>query len=113
LFTRLAVAEAELRAMKEMLAKLLDVLADVTANQDELRQDHDDWRWWAERVLADQRKSWWRRVIRRIGMIDPKQLTSRDDKALRPNALGLIFRTLVIVIVGLLFWHAVLAAVKP
>jgi hypothetical protein len=30
-------------------------------NQDELRQDRDEWRWRAERLLADlQRGAWWR-----------------------------------------------------
>jgi argininosuccinate lyase len=54
LFTRLAAVEAELRAMKDMLAEL-------KVNQDELRRDRDDWRWRAERLLADlQRGAWWR-----------------------------------------------------
>jgi hypothetical protein len=54
LFTRLAVAEAELLAMKDMLAEL-------KVNQDELRRDRDEWRWRAERLLADlQRGTWWR-----------------------------------------------------
>jgi len=38
LFTRLAIVESELRAMKDMLAQL-------KVNQDELRQDRDEWRW--------------------------------------------------------------------
>jgi hypothetical protein len=46
LFTRLAVVEAELAAMRDMLAEL-------KVNQDELRQDRDEWRWRAERLLAD------------------------------------------------------------
>ena len=54
LFTRLAVVEAELSAMKGMLAEL-------QVNQDELRRDRDEWRWRAERLLADlQRGAWWR-----------------------------------------------------
>jgi hypothetical protein len=54
LFTRLAVVEAELRAMKDMLAEL-------KVNQDELRHDRDEWRWRAERLLADQQQgAWWR-----------------------------------------------------
>jgi hypothetical protein len=54
LFTRLAVVEAELRAVKDMLAEL-------KVNQNELRQDRDEWRWRAERLLADlQRGAWWR-----------------------------------------------------
>jgi hypothetical protein len=54
LFTRLAMVEAELLAMKDMFAEL-------KLNQDELRRDRDEWRWRAERVLADlQRGAWWR-----------------------------------------------------
>ena len=55
LFTRLAVAEAELQAMKGLLAEVLDKLAEVEANQDELRQDRDEWRGWAQRLLAPRR----------------------------------------------------------
>jgi hypothetical protein len=54
LFTRLTVVEAELLATKGMLAEL-------KVNQDELRRDRDEWRWRAERLLADlQRGAWWR-----------------------------------------------------
>jgi hypothetical protein len=54
LFTRLNAVEAELRAMK-------DLLAELTVNQDALRRDRDEWRWRAERLLADQeRGAWWR-----------------------------------------------------
>ena len=49
LFTRLAVAEAELRAMKDMLAEL-------KVNHDELRKDRDEWRWRPEGLLAEQRR---------------------------------------------------------
>lgn len=49
--------------MKDMLAEILDKLAEVEVNQDELRQDQDE-RWQvAERLLTDRRPSWWRRVI--------------------------------------------------
>jgi len=64
LFTRLAVVEAELRAMKDMLAEL-------KVNQDELRQDRDEWRWRAERLLADlQRGAWWRWWNRATAALD-------------------------------------------
>ena len=57
LFTRLAAVEAELSAMKDMLVEL-------KVNQDELRRDRDEWRWRAERLLAElQRGSWWRRRV--------------------------------------------------
>jgi hypothetical protein len=58
LFTRLNAVEAELRAMK-------DLLAELTVNQDALRRDRDEWRWRAERLLADQERGAWRRWDRR------------------------------------------------
>jgi hypothetical protein len=54
LFTRLNAVEAELRAMK-------DLLADLKVNEDALRRDRDEWRWRAERLLADrERGALWR-----------------------------------------------------
>jgi hypothetical protein len=54
LFTRLAAVEAE-------LAAVIEIVADLRVNQDELRRDRDEWRWRAERLLADlQRGVWWR-----------------------------------------------------
>ena len=47
LFTRLNAVEAELRAMR-------DLLAELKVNQDGLRRDRDEWQWRAERLLADQ-----------------------------------------------------------
>jgi hypothetical protein len=64
LFTRLAIVETELRAMKDMLAEL-------KVNHDELRRDRDEWRWRAERLLADQQRgAWWRWVRRADAMPD-------------------------------------------
>jgi hypothetical protein len=64
LFTRLAAAEAELSAIKDMLAEL-------KVNQDELRRDRDEWRWRAERLLADrQRGAWWRWRRRTAAALD-------------------------------------------
>ncbi len=64
LFTRLAVVESELRAMRHMLAQL-------KVNQDELRQDRDEWRWRAECLLADlQRGAWWRLCTRAAATLD-------------------------------------------
>jgi hypothetical protein len=62
LFTRLAVAEAELRAMEEILADVLDILAEVKADQDQMRQDHDAPLGRVERLLTDQRRPWWQRL---------------------------------------------------
>ena len=64
LFTRLASVEAELSAMKDMLVEL-------KVNQDELRRDRDEWRWRAERLLAElQRGSWWRWRRRAAAALD-------------------------------------------
>ena len=62
MFTRLAVAEAELRAMEEILADVLDILAEVKANQDQMRQAHDTRLGRVERLLTDQRRPWWQRL---------------------------------------------------
>jgi hypothetical protein len=62
LFTRLAVAEAELRAMEEILGDVLDILAEVKANQDQKRQDQDARLGRVERLLTDQRRPWWQRL---------------------------------------------------
>jgi hypothetical protein len=64
LFTRLAAVEAELAAMRDMLAEM-------KVNQDELRRDRDEWRWRAERLLADlQRGAWWRWCNRAAAALD-------------------------------------------
>jgi hypothetical protein len=64
LFTRLAAVEAELLAMR-------DLLADLKVNQDELRQDRDEWRWRADRLLAElQRGAWWRWCNRATAVLD-------------------------------------------
>ena len=56
LAVKLAVAEAELEGLKALLAE-------VKANRDELRQDRDEWRGRAERLLAPpERRPWWRRL---------------------------------------------------
>ena len=64
LFTRLAAVEAELLAMRDMLAEL-------KVNQDDLRRDRDEWRWRAERLLAElQRGAWWRWRRRAVAGLD-------------------------------------------
>ena len=62
MFTRLAVAEAELRTMEEILADVLDILAEVKANQDQMRQNHDARLGRVERLLTDQQRPWWQRL---------------------------------------------------
>ena len=64
LFTRLTAVEAELSAMK-------DILAELKVNQDELRRDRDEWRWRAERLLADlQQGTRWRWYNRAAAALD-------------------------------------------
>ena len=64
LFTRLNAVEAELRAMK-------DLLAELKVNQDGLRRDRDEWRWRAERLLADQESgALWRWLRRADAALD-------------------------------------------
>jgi hypothetical protein len=64
LFTRVAAVEAELRAMR-------DKLAELKVNQDELGRDRDEWRWRAERLLAElQRGAWWRWRRRTAAALD-------------------------------------------
>ena len=48
--------------MEEILADVLDILAEVKANQDEMRQDHDARLGRVERLLTDQRRPWWQRL---------------------------------------------------
>jgi hypothetical protein len=57
LAVKLAASEAELTGLKALLAE-------VKANRENLRQDRDDWRGRAERLLAGpQRQAWWRRLV--------------------------------------------------
>ena len=58
LFTRVAAAEDELRTVEEILADVLDILAEVKANQDKIRQDQDARRALAERPVRDRGRSW-------------------------------------------------------
>ena len=59
LFTRLAVAEDELRFVKDTLAEVLDVLAEMKASQDAMRRD-DDERRRAESFPTDRHRRWGR-----------------------------------------------------
>ncbi len=51
-----------LAAAEEKIEGLKALLAEVRASRDELRQDRDEWRGRAERLLTDQRRPWWRRL---------------------------------------------------
>jgi hypothetical protein len=48
--------------MEETLADVLDILAEVRADQDQMRQDHDARLGRVERLLTDQRRPWWQRL---------------------------------------------------
>lgn len=58
LFSRVAATEAELRAVEDILADVLDILAQVKAKQDEIRQDPDAQSGQAERPVTAQRRPW-------------------------------------------------------
>jgi hypothetical protein len=61
---RLAVLDAEIKGLKDLLAEMRANRDDLRANRDELRADRDDWRGRAERLLTDQRPaSFWRRLF--------------------------------------------------
>jgi hypothetical protein len=46
---------------------LWGLLAEVKSNRNELRQDRDEWRGRAERLLTDQRRPWWPRRASGLG----------------------------------------------
>ncbi len=48
--------------MEEILADVLDILAKVKSNQDEMRQDHDARLGRVERLLTVQRRPWSQRL---------------------------------------------------
>jgi hypothetical protein len=52
LFTRLSGVEVELRDLK-------DLVAGLRADHDAMRKDRDEWRWRAERLLADRGGASW------------------------------------------------------
>ncbi len=54
LFTRLRVVEAELEALKGVVAGLKE-------DHEALREDRDEWRWRAEYLLAESRKGFFER----------------------------------------------------
>ena len=62
LFTRVAATEAELRALEDILADVLDILAEVKANQDWSRQNADPQDGQAKRPTTDQQRTWRQRL---------------------------------------------------
>ena len=59
LFTRVRAVEAELEAMKALVAGLAE-------DHEALRTDRDEWRWRAEYLLAEVRKGFFGRWGQRI-----------------------------------------------
>jgi hypothetical protein len=92
LATRLALTEAELRGLNAMVDELrqswdrfrpkdsrLNRAAYAGQNQDELRRDRDEWRWRAERLLADQQRgTWWRWHKRVAAALDAVTASYRE-----------------------------------
>jgi hypothetical protein len=59
LFTRLRVVEAELEALKALVAGLKE-------DHEALREDRDEWRWRAEYLLAESQKGFFNRWSQRL-----------------------------------------------
>jgi hypothetical protein len=59
LFTRLRIVEAELEALKA-------VVADLKEDHEALREDRDEWRWRAEYLLAERKRGFLDRWGQRI-----------------------------------------------
>ena len=59
LFTRLRIVEAELEALKALVA-------DLKEDHEALREDRDEWRWRAEYLLAEAQKGFFGRWGQRI-----------------------------------------------
>lgn len=55
---------AKLAALDAEVKGLRDMLAEVRAHRDDLRSDRDEWKGRAERLLTDQRRPWWKRLVR-------------------------------------------------
>jgi hypothetical protein len=62
LFTRLRIVEAELEALKALVAGLKE-------DHEALREDRDEWRWRAEYLLAESRKGFFDRWSQRLAEV--------------------------------------------
>ncbi len=49
--------------MEEILADVLDILAEVKADQNAIRQNHQVQGGQAKRDVTNQRRTWWRRLV--------------------------------------------------
>ena len=85
LFTRVTEVEAELRAVKDVLAEMLDILAEVKANQDEMRREREEPAG-AESFPMDPPLRWRRRAqarlmagVRALPRFMRRRLADRDE----------------------------------
>ena len=62
LFTRLRIVEAELEALKALVA-------DLKEDHEALREDRDEWRWRAEYLLAESQKGFFDRWGQRLAEV--------------------------------------------
>jgi hypothetical protein len=62
LFTRLRIVEAELEALKALVAGLKE-------DHEALREDRDEWRWRAEYLLAESQKGFFDRWGQRLAEV--------------------------------------------
>jgi hypothetical protein len=84
LFTRVAATEAEVRALEEILADVLDILSEVKANQDEIRRNRDAPGGQTNHQITDQRRTWRQRlgaisIFRRVRFPTHRRRFVRDQ----------------------------------
>ena len=60
LAARLAIAEAEVKGLRELLAERDRLLAEVKTSRDEARHSRDYWR----AKLLKERRPWWKRLLK-------------------------------------------------
>jgi len=60
---RLAALDAEIRGLRELLAEVKTSRDELRADREGLRAERDEWKGRADRLLTDQRPSWWRRLV--------------------------------------------------
>jgi hypothetical protein len=68
-----------LRAVEDILADVLDILAQVKAKQDEIRQDHHPQSGLAEHLVTDQQRSWRRRLRKVLPRFHRGRFPRQDD----------------------------------
>ena len=84
LFSRVSATEAELQAVQDILADVLEVLAQVKASQDEIRQNHDARRGPEQPRVMDRRRPWLGRLRNAFPAFGRDRSPSAPDSAPRP-----------------------------